>query len=123
MSAGEVLAEHPLAVRHDDRDAGAHRPVPAPQRPVALDQRDRADAHPGHVGDRVAGPGASVPIRIPISRARGTRAPYSPPFGAELPQDAAVVGVDPGMSPCSRTRRGAGGDHSDASIHTEQEQR
>jgi hypothetical protein len=57
VSAREVLVEQPLAVRHDHRDAGPHRPVATPQRTVALDQRDRADAHAGHVGDRVARPG------------------------------------------------------------------
>ena len=57
VTAGEVRLEEPLRVGDQDRHTRADRPVAAAQRAVALDERDRADLHPGYVGDRVARPG------------------------------------------------------------------
>ena len=50
------LAEGIPVVRHHDRDARSRTgPWPTTQRTPTLDERDVADAHPGHVADGVAG--------------------------------------------------------------------
>ncbi len=54
------LAEGIPLVWHHDRDPCAHGSLAHEQWTLALDERDVADTHPGHVADGVAGAGLQV---------------------------------------------------------------
>src|SRR5262249_42325863 len=59
-ACGAGIADSLAATRQDRGDAGAHRALANPERPMALDQGDIADRDARHVGDRVVRTGAAA---------------------------------------------------------------
>ena len=80
VAAGvDRLGEDVAVVRDDDGHAGPDGPSADDERPVAADDRGVADAHPGHVRDRVRRTRPTTPDDDPeIPRSNQLRPPSSP---------------------------------------------